>query len=681
MEYVDGRRLDEFVEQRSLGLVHRLKLFQKLCGAVAYAHQHLVIHRDIKPANIRVTAEGEPKLLDFGIGKLLDELAEDRTEQTMTMQRMWTPEYASPEQVRGERISTASDVYSLGVVLYELLTNAKPYRLTSRRPEEMVRAITEQEPPRPSVAAAGNSKFEIRNSKLLRGDLDNIVLMALRKEPERRYASANALSEDVRRYLDGLPVRARKDTVAYRTTKFVRRHRATVIAALLTIAALIAALLVTLAAKRTADRRFNDVREIANSLLFEVEGEIQKGPTKARETLVRRALAYLDNLSREVQSDPGLQIEVAAGYLKIGDIQGLPYRPNLGDTVGALASYAKAEQVLERLASDDGNNREAIRYLSLALQSKGRVQLRNGDYQAAVETQGRAVALAERLRTVAPNESKYARLLADNYVHLGAALYQAGRASTTGEYAEAIKAFRKALGMHSQLAGAQPDKLEYRYATAVDYEYIGIAFNHRGDLSGEKEDYQSALDHHRTELEIAEQLVASEPTNEVYRRIRADAYGEVGLSQLKLGQWAEALANSQKKLAVFEEIEAADRTNVEARRDVANARHEIAEALEASGDIAAALAEEKKACALLEALHQAEPRNTETILALIDSSEEQGVLQQKSSEFAAAKQSYGRCLSLWEQLSKDKLSSRNLERISRTRDRVSECDQALGSTR
>lgn len=254
MEYVEGKRLDEFCNQGSLNVAQRLQLFRKICAAVAFAHQHLVIHRDLKPANIRVTAEGEPKLLDFGIAKIVDAASGEQTEQTITLQRVMTPEYASPEQVRGENVTTGSDVYSLGVLLYGLLTGQKPYRLTSHRPEEIERAITNQIPSRPSNAV--QSEADIQNSKInpksLRGDLDNIVLMAMRKEPERRYSTAAQLADDIRRYLEGLPIIARQDTVAYRTSKFVQRNRLAVAAAALVLLAIIGGLAVALSQARMA---------------------------------------------------------------------------------------------------------------------------------------------------------------------------------------------------------------------------------------------------------------------------------------------------------------------------------------------------------------------------------------------------------------------------------------------
>lgn len=261
MEYIEGERLDDYCNRNCLTIPKRLDLFRKVCAAVAYAHQHLIIHRDLKPANIRVTPEGEPKLLDFGIAKLLDADGSQSIELTMTLAPVMTPDYASPEQVRGETMTTASDVYTLGVVLYELLTGAKPYRLTSRRQEEITRAITEQEPKRPSSVITDIPQSAFRNPHSLKGDLDNIMLKAIRKEPERRYVSVAQFSEDIRRSLEGLPVFARKDTWSYRASKFVSRNKAAMAAAALVFLAIMAGLTISVWQARIAARERDEARQ------------------------------------------------------------------------------------------------------------------------------------------------------------------------------------------------------------------------------------------------------------------------------------------------------------------------------------------------------------------------------------------------------------------------------------
>ena len=281
MEYVDGPPFDQYCRDKQLSINECLVLFQKVCAAVTYAHQRLVIHRDIKPSNIRVTAEGEPKLLDFGIAKLLDSAISPTGEQVVvTLLTAMTPEYASPEQVRGETMTTSSDVYSLGVVLYKLLTGLSPYRTKTNRPDEIARAITDQNPERPSTTIAKSKSDspdhpqsgprrtgDLRNSKWLRGDLDNIILMAIRKEPSRRYESAAQFSADIQRHLDGLPVVARKDTFTYRASKFIRRHRVAVAAAFLILLSLVGGIIATIWQAQAARHEKAKAEDVKNALV------------------------------------------------------------------------------------------------------------------------------------------------------------------------------------------------------------------------------------------------------------------------------------------------------------------------------------------------------------------------------------------------------------------------------
>jgi tetratricopeptide (TPR) repeat protein len=250
------------------------------------------------------------------------------------------------------------------------------------------------------------------------------------------------------------------------------------------------------------------------------------------------------------------------------------------------------------------------------------------------------------LVSVDPNNATYRGLLADNYLHLGEALYQAERGATVADYWEAIAYFRKALAIHDALAASNPASADYRYAKGVDYEYVGIAFNKLGDLTGDAANYRAALDNHREELKINEALVASDPGNGRYRRILADVYGEVGLSQLKLGNTAEALENFRRKVAIFESMRASDPTNVEAQLDVALAYREVGQALAQSGDTGGAITEERKAVAILQALRNAEPNNTETSMHLLRSLEALGQALEGTRDFAGASENYRRAQAL-----------------------------------
>ena len=338
MEYVEGPPLLAWCEEHQLSIAQRLSLFLSVCDAVAYAHQKLIVHRDLKPGNILVTPAGDPKLLDFGLARVLDTDAD--TEITQAGPTPMTVAYASPEQIRGERQTVASDVFSLGVILYELLTAHRRYQLGNASFAEAIRLVCEQE-------AVPPSQWDRR----LSGDLETILLKALSKDPRLRYPTVDEFAADIRRHIEGQPIHARAATYSYRAGKFLRRHRVAVPAAALAAALILSFAGLSWFEARRAQRRFNDVEKLAHSVMFEFHDAIEKlpGSTVARELLVSRALEYLENLSREAARDPRLAREIALGYSRIGDVQGNSGTSNLGKMSAALESHRKAEEILARL--------------------------------------------------------------------------------------------------------------------------------------------------------------------------------------------------------------------------------------------------------------------------------------------------------------------------------------------
>jgi non-specific serine/threonine protein kinase/serine/threonine-protein kinase len=583
MEYIEGQPLDKFCDARGLSTAARLKLFRKVCEAVSYAHQHLVVHRDIKPGNILVTPAGEPKLLDFGIAKLLDAERAQSSSDTVTMLGVMTPEYASPEQVRGERVTTASDIYSLGVLLYELLTGSRPYHLQSRRPDELARVICEQEPERPSKAASdaatrnaglktdsSNPPPTLRNPKSLRGDLDNIVLLALRKEPSRRYTTVEQFSEDIRRYLEGLPVSARKATFAYRAAKFVGRHKVGVASAALVVLAIIAGLTTTIWQARIArgeraraERRFNDVRKLASSNLFELHDAIANlpGSTPARELLVRRALEYLDSLAQESQGDASLQRELIAAYLKVGNVQGNPSNSNLGDTSGALDSYRKALAIAERLTASDPADAKAHRFIGVVSEKIGDVQGATGDIAGAVESQRGSLAIFKAIADSAPANVEARQSLAISHVKFGDVLGNANF-NNAGDEAGAMQSYRSAAEILEALHAADPANPKTRRLLGLIYERLGTMLEAAGKLD-------EALETYRRSSAIREPLAADFPTDTDAIRDAAIAHEKIGHVMTARGEPQEALESRRKSLEIFKSLVDADPKNVQARQSLA----------------------------------------------------------------------------------------------------------------
>ncbi|MEP7118725.1 MAG: serine/threonine-protein kinase, partial [Acidobacteriota bacterium] len=403
MEYVDGLRIDAYCDQRRLSIADRLELFGRICNGVQYAHANLVVHRDIKPDNILVTADGTPKLLDFGVSRILSRNPDpsDATEGAATW--LMTPDFASPEQMSGRPSTTSTDVYSLGVVLYVLLVGERPYRLTGTTPSAIQAQLAEAEVTPPSVAALRGDEAVARAERRattpgaladhLRGDLDAIVTKALARAPGERYTSVLELLHDLGAHRHSRPVSAHAATPLYLVRKFAGRHTkllaaiAVVVAVALTgVAAVLWQASVAATQRGLAERRFNDVRQLANAFMFDVNDTIMNvpGTMATRELIVKTTVAYLDSLARESAGDYGLQRELAGAGVRVGDVQGNPSSANLGDTAGALTSYRRAVALAEGAREALPGDREASRALAGAHRRMADVLAWSGDTAAAL---------------------------------------------------------------------------------------------------------------------------------------------------------------------------------------------------------------------------------------------------------------------------------------------------------
>jgi tetratricopeptide (TPR) repeat protein/predicted Ser/Thr protein kinase len=344
MEYIDGSPIDVYAER--LDPREKVALFIQVCDAVSYAHRNLIVHRDLKPSNILVDGSGRVKLLDFGIAKILDA----SREQTQTRERLLTPDYASPEQVRGGAQTTATDIYSLGAVFYKLLTGRSPHAPAAETQEAVEIAICLKEPVAPNRLNPGVPK-----------DLDFVLGKALRKEPDERYPSVDVFADDLRAFLEWRPVRARSGNAWYRTRKFMRRYRLPVAAATLVLASLSAGLYVANRQRAIAQRRFQQVRQLANKVLA-LDRAIQAlpGSTKAREEIMAMSEEYLEGLGADARTDQNLALEVADAYVILARAQGVPNTPNLGQYAKAEVSLRKADVLLESILSTSPRNRNAL---------------------------------------------------------------------------------------------------------------------------------------------------------------------------------------------------------------------------------------------------------------------------------------------------------------------------------
>lgn len=562
MEYVEGQPIDEFTA--GLPVHSKIRLFLKVCAAVAYLHRNLVIHRDLKPSNIVVTVDREPKLLDFGIAKILDL----RTDLTITSMRMLTPEYASPEQVLGGRVSTTSDIYSLGAVLYRLLTGKSPRDVESGSPAALTDAISRD--------VARPSKW----IPALRGDIEFILMKAMRNEPQERYATVEQFAEDLEALLEFRPIRARSGDKWYRIRKFLRRYQLPVAATAAIIATLCMGLWVANRERVVAQRRFDQVRQLAGHLIFDLHDEIRyvPGATQAREKLAFVAAEYLDALAQEAGSDSELAWELMNAYYRLSQTRG-GIDSNLGRTEEAYRQSQKVVKMADAFVAGgrlDPQRLETVFNIYNELTIMYVDMRRKADADAGVKKLLHLIPdvspmlRAKALRTASAYEEifgsttqalQHAEASARIFLSLPKeasvrllqtrTLTQLARVQAKlGRFDEAVESYRASSTILEADLQKNPDRLSSRRSLYLDHVWLGdlLGSNDRFNLGYVEE----AEKHFRIAIKLAEQMMAQDAKNEVTRVDLARATGKLG-SAIYDSRPLEALSLMNRAFALMVE--------------------------------------------------------------------------------------------------------------------------------
>ncbi|MCW7541754.1 protein kinase [Aquabacterium sp. A7-Y] len=594
MELVDGEPIDLYAERRKLPVQQRLQLFRTVCQVAHYAHSKGVVHRDLKPSNILVSGSGAVKLLDFGIAKRLGSADGAPPTNTRTAQRVLTLAYSSPEQVQGDEISPTSDIYSLGVVLHRLLTGTSPYLdLPTSSDYELAKAICDGEPTPPSKAVT-----ERRLRAQLRGDLDAVVLKALRKDPAARYASAEHLADDVFRHLERLPVHARRGAWSYRAGRFVQHHRVAVGVALVANLAMIGGLTVAVyqayeanRERERAERHFADVRQLANVFIFDIHDAILTlpGSTPVRRLVVEKALAYLQKLSSEAGGDAGLLVEIAAGYRRVAEAIGGGNGPNLGDAKEAMSNFEKARELLEPLTASPSRRNAAFRAAQQELVNVYRHQasllVRLGKFKEADAVFRSGLSVAGDLATAAPTFENRRRL---------AGLY--GQQSTMQLYANDQDAYVKTSDTSIRLLEAL---VAQRPGNDVAEIYLSNVYRVRGEYLSAIQSFHQAIPYYRKSLSILMRLRVRDADNTTLIHGIAICHAGLGAAFQRAGDSKQAVQEYRQAIELSSSLLAKDPREIVNRVTLAAVNLSMSESLLSQGDVTGSIHAGKAALTLL----------------------------------------------------------------------------------
>lgn len=595
MDLVEGVPIDMYCEQHHLSVRDRIALVRIVCEVVAYAHRQGVVHRDLKPQNILVTHEGDVKLVDFGIAKRLD-IDQDRT---LTAFRALTPEYASPEQLLGKQVGPSSDIYSLGVVLYRLLAGIGPYATAVQADHLLATAICNIEPTRPSQVARGwPGEPDRRIRRALSGDLDAVVLMALRKEPERRFPSARALQDDLFRYLEGMPVLARRGALSYRASRFLFRHRVAVAAFVLANAAISlgagAALWQSAEARHQRDRAEQnaaDMRQLASVLIFDVHEKLVNvaGTTDARKLLVDNALIYLQKVESQAQNDPKLMLAIVSGHLKCGDALGRAFFPNLGDTGGAEKEYLRGISVAQSLTAQPGFALEARRDLSMLHNRMAALDYAKSDF---LEANGQAKLAVEFAMSAQSGDRAGLQLLAYAYAQRAKVLTALGGLNEVlAVGAKSIVLYQKAL----QRSG--DDDTDLKIAMASTLTMMAWTSERLGRL-------QQAVDFDNEAILAAHSLLQRTPDSTRLLGLLASALAYKAHALLGLQRSSEAVEPGEQAVQIWQSLVDKDAQDIASKQHLLGSLAIAGKAMVNSGRVPTAVAKLEQAIRIYKSLPQ-----------------------------------------------------------------------------
>jgi serine/threonine protein kinase len=571
LEYIDGEPIDRHCALRGLDVTARVRLFLDVLAAVAHAHNRLILHRDLKPGNILVTRAGEVKLLDFGIAKLLDDTTASGAETELTRQagRPFTPAYAAPEQVEGGEVTTATDVYSLGVLLYLLLAGSHPTAPEAGTPLAQMRALVHTEPKRLSDAAARTHAGEpdaARAARLLRGDLDNIVAKALKKAPAERYANAERMADDLRRYLNNEPVSARADAPAYVLAKFVRRHRAGVAAGALVVAALAVGLGVALWQAHEARQQRIQAEGLIEFMLGDLRRKLEPvGRLDVLDAVGEKALAYYAAQDAGRLDADSLGRRASALHL-IGKMAEL--RGNLAEASAVFSRAADSTGELMQRFPKDG---QRVYDHAQSVFWMGYIARRRGQAADAEASFRQYLALTQKLTDLAPDNLEWRTERAHAGINLGVVYLESARLT------QALQSFDDTRERWLGLVDARP---ELNVELANTFGWIAKT----RELLGE---FDAAIAAQRAKIEALGRMPGAASNRRVQHAL-ANAGYEVGRLQLCLGRQAPALQAARGALGQLESLRALDPSNMEWLAHLAFARVSLAEAQLASGDGASA---------------------------------------------------------------------------------------------